>query len=1077
MGKTYRIGMQIIPLDPFWVEISFGLEQKAQKVGIELIPLDIGMEDQPGANYPYLLEQLLVQKIDALIIQALPLPLLNLIRTENIPIISLSTMLNCYKQECDHPAIVSPLGLYEISKLICDYLIERLHGKGTVLAIGGLRSVGEDGRTLIAGVYDKFAPYKDIQIIHIPANWNPDKAYPSIVEEMKRLRVKPDAIFGLSDPLALVGREVAAQLGLLKSTTVVVGSNGDPQALSAISEGLMAATVEISSSDFVDQAITLAIKAASKQTLPQHFNYKLRLVTPANVMEVAANKLFNMAKLPNQLIHVNRKREKQHITELETSLAINKQVGKILDPLELIRAVIELIRHNYNFDRVNFYPWGEVGKTVLLDNQGIMSEVIEKGELIFIPDLHHSLRFSPEPTFPNLRTRVVLPIRLGAIELGVLDLQRDKVTYYSQEQLMGLQSLADQLAIVMRNCELYSIALAARKEAEKADKLKTRLLANVSHELRTPLNIILGYTKYAMSSPNPYNIDFPDEALADFGRVYKSGEYLIRLINDLLDLSRAEIDELAISLQFIELKPFLEDIFHSIADVTSNKEAVKWNFISQPALPIIEVDPVRLRQVLLNLLANAQKFTQEGHITLGVEVEPPYIHFWVEDTGSGISAEEQETIFEPFMVGEKSERLSGGIGLGLTISRRLVALHHGFIRVESQLGKGSTFNVYLPLPNLNGQSIMTPEASRQDRLNVVYISSQLKLPPEIEYISHKNNIHLFQLHPRDVVDQLLKLAPSILAMDTSTMSEINRAILDYLRKTPDLARLPLMLYTTNSQSDNFIGATNILLKPLNDRTLQMFLETLLPFQDRGEIIIVDDEIQSIHLYQKMVESALPGVKIHRAESGQKAISILNEIVPALVIIDLIMPEMDGSDVVEWIRANPRTRNVPIIVISGKVLSAEHIERLEYAGVVFQSKDILKAEETASVFRQVLEGHIQVPIYNSILVKRTVTYLQKNYNQQLSLHKIAREVGVNRTTLLKSFHEEMGITPWEYLRRYRIKEAKQLLETTTLSITEVATEVGFDDPAYFSRGFRAQTGQSPKEYRHNSILGKISGGLR
>ncbi|HEX2910061.1 MAG TPA: ATP-binding protein [Chloroflexia bacterium] len=1067
MQQIHRIGVQVIPLDPFWVQVGYGIDRKVRAAGCEVVPVDVGMHELPGVDYTYILEELLAQEIDVFIILTLPDPLVRLITAYNIPIISLSTQTGCYEQKCNHPGITSPLGLYNVAELLCNYLSEQLKGRGDVLVIGGLRTVGEDGRTLLAGVNDFFAPYPGIKIHHIPTNWDRDKAYPQILQALRKLELKPDAIIGLSDPLALAGREACVQLGLLKSDTLVVGSNGDPQALDAIAHGLMAATVEISTVDFVDQLVSLALQAGVSQ--PLHFNYKLCLVTAENVMEVAANKLFAIAELPNQLLHVNRQREKQHLVELETSLAINRQVGNILDPEKLLSTIVELIRQNYNFSRVHFYEWSELNKNVA-EHGGILSQALRKSEMVFIPDMHHSQHTSPDSLFPQVRTRIVLPVQLGETNLGVLDLQCDKVTPYSQEQLQGLQSLSNQLAIAINNAALYTEAMTARKMAEKADKLKTRLLANVSHELRTPLNIILGYTKAAMSVPNPYNLEFPPEVITDLNRIYKNGEYLSRLINDLLDLSRAEIDELAISPRLIDVKPLLEETFNSIANVNKNLEPVKWQFIAPTSLPMLEADPLRLRQILLNLLSNARKFTQEGHITLGIETLPPYVHIWVEDTGSGIARELQEQIFEPFIVGDNSDRHSSGIGLGLTISRHLVALHGGVITLESTPGKGTTFHVYLPLPNLGEPQLITQPPIVPEKLNLVYIADRKDLPPDVELLKQQGTIQVYQLAPGEVKAQLLKLEPSILAFDTTTASENNWQILDYLRTTPSLALLPLMLYNSNSPSSvkteesSAIGITNILLKPFNNQTLQLFLETLRPHQNGNGVLIVDDEIGSLDLYEKIVQTALPGLPIYRVTTGQEAINLLKKIVPVLVLIDLVMPELDGCDVIEWLRTNPLTRNVPVIVISGKVLSSQYIERLEFAQVAYQSKDILKSEETAKVLQQVLESKIQVSQYNSRLVKRTIAYLQHNYNRPLSLQKIAKEIGINRTTLLRNFREEIGITPWEYLRRYRIKEAKVLLETTSLNITEIASKVGFEDSAYFSRDFRIQTGQSPKEYR-------------
>lgn len=1083
MANSIRVGIQIIPSDAYWVQVGAAIEQQARHLGVELIAIDIDYAEPPDADYPGIFEELLAQEIEALIIVQIPETLINFIMEHGIPVISLAEQPGCNEQSCNHPRLVAPLGLYGVAQLLSEYIIERLPDHAQVLAVGGLAAVGEDGRNRIAGIYDAFAPYKQVQVRHISTSWYYDRMVPQILAGMQQLRAPLDAIFGLSDTIALVSRSAAEQLGLLTPQTMVVGINGDPQALAAIAAGTMLATVETSAFDFGTHVVELALRAASRQPLPAHFSYQPRLITPKNVAEVAAQKLVAIAELPNRLIGVNRHREQQHVTQLETSLAINRQIGTILDRHELTRTIINLIRTNYHYDRVLLYLWSETDQAlvldapdacgvlpqkVALDDGGVLVQVLKSGELIYISDMRASQRFLPDRRWPKLRSRVVLPVRLGETVLGVLDLQCDYVSHHSREQRMGLQLLAEQLAITMRNAELYTEALTARKVAEKADSLKTRLLANVSHELRTPLNIILGYTKAALNVPNPYGIDLPAELNSDLNRIYRSGEHLIRLINDLLDLSRAEIDELEIFPEIIEVQPFVQEVFQSIANISNDLEPVKWQFVAPPRLPMLQADPLRLRQILLNLLSNARKFTSQGQITLGVEVQLPYIHIWIEDSGSGIPADQQANIFEPFVMGENASQRPGGVGLGLSITRRLVALHRGVITVESTPGKGSTFHVYLPLPNLSGQ-LIAPPATTQNQLVVVCITNRRELPAEMEALGRQDNITLYQLPPCEVNQDLLNLHPSIISWDIANTTEKDWLAMNYLRSTPELAQLPLMLYANFASEINQSGLTNILLKPFSGQTLQALLEALRPANSEGGVLIVDDDVEMLDMYQQLIQSALPGLPIHRVASGQAALALLKELVPNLVIIDLVMPEIDGFEVIEWLRTNPSTRNVPVLAISGMVLTSEKIQRLDFSRIALQTKEILSTEEASSSLQQVISGAPLLPHYNSMLVKRAVAYLQHNYTNSLSLQKIAEVIGVSKNYLVKNFHQEIGISPWEYLNRYRIKEARRLLGVTDLTITEIAAQVGFDDPAYFSRVFKVQTGQSPKEYRSQATL--------
>lgn len=1100
MSRTVncRVGLQIIPSDQFWVQLRMAVEQQALKLGVELVPLDIDNLKLPQASFAGVVEELLAEKLDALIILDLPETLIKILLEQNLPVITLVEQLSSFDVDQQYARLISPLGLYEMARLMSTFLIEKLQGRGNILAIGGLtldmggiEGVGEDGRTLVKGIYDTFAPYESIRLNHLPTSWSYEWAYPEIYKGLSKLDAPLDAIFCLSDTLALAARDIAGQLGLLTPQTLVVGINGDPQALAAIANGTMTATVSIPAVEFARQALELALQAASGQPVPRHFSYQPRLITAENVFEGAVQKLIAIAELPNLLVGVNRHSEQLRLTQLETSLAINRQIEAILDRRELSETLVNLIRSSYNYDRVQLYLWSESEKALLPDTPGENGQVIQKvriedggilahgfksGGPVFVPDLRNSRRFAPDACWPDICTRVVLPVRFGETIMGVLDLHCNRVTSHSREQLLGLQVLADQVAIAIRNAQLYTEALAARQAAEKADKLKTLLLANVSHEFRTPLNIILGYSKGATTQPNSYNTELPPQLVADLTRIYRSGEHLLRLINDLLDLSRAEIDELEIFPEILDVRPILEEVFNNMADLSDANQpeanrlgaggkALEWRLEAPSGLPLLQVDPVRLRQILLNLLSNARKFTRRGQVTLGAEVQPPYVHLWVQDTGRGISPEQQPFIFDPFTLGEGGDQPSGGIGLGLSITRHLVTLHRGNISVESLPGEGSTFHIYLPLPNLSGQLLAVPPTNQQ---TLVYISNRPGLPPEYENFRQQENMQILQLRPVEIRSQLLELQPSVLAWDATETAENDWQALDYLREDQQLAQLPLLLYSHPGGEEAQPGLTNLLQKPFSGQTLSTMLEALSPKKTRGEVLIVDDDVEMLDYYQQLIQQAQPGMTVHRAENGKTAIELLKQLTPSLVIIDLVLPELDGYSVVEWLRGNPVTQNVPVLVISGKALSAESLKRLDYPRVVFQSKAILHPDEVSNTLLQITAGANLLPQFNSNRVKRTVVYLQNNFTRPITLNDISQEIGISKNYLSEIFHQELGISPWEYLTRYRITQAKQMLKTTNRNITEIAAHSGFDDPAHFSRIFRAHTGQSPKEFRNNPL---------
>jgi YesN/AraC family two-component response regulator len=213
---------------------------------------------------------------------------------------------------------------------------------------------------------------------------------------------------------------------------------------------------------------------------------------------------------------------------------------------------------------------------------------------------------------------------------------------------------------------------------------------------------------------------------------------------------------------------------------------------------------------------------------------------------------------------------------------------------------------------------------------------------------------------------------------------------------------------------------------------------------------------------------LPNYPIRTAENGVAALACMAEEVPCLVILDLMMPEVDGFEVLDQMRSDQETRRVPVLVLSGRMLTLEDIKRLEgHALVTVQSKDILSEDETVEALQRILSGADALPPYTSALVKRILAYFHQNYDRPISRREVAEALGVSENHLTRIFGREIGLSPWDYLNRYRVKQAKELLLRTNDSISSVALQVGFDDPAYFSRVFRKQVGVSPSAFRQQA----------
>jgi signal transduction histidine kinase/AraC-like DNA-binding protein len=630
--------------------------------------------------------------------------------------------------------------------------------------------------------------------------------------------------------------------------------------------------------------------------------------------------------------------------------------------------------------------------------------------------------------------------------------------------------LRNNLSSALQGAMLFEEIQRARLTAEKADRIKTRLLANVSHEMRMPLNIILRYTQNALRTPNSYGEELPASLLSDIHHIQSNAEHQLRVINDLLDLSRAEIDELDLSLELLDPRELLLEAFHSLADQPSLPN-IQWKVDIPERLPQIHADAVRLRQILLNLLSNAGKYTENGQVTLGAEVELPHIHLWVSDTGSGIEPDQQERIFEPFVTIENNRRIAGGIGLGLSITRHLVALHGGTMRLDSHPGEGSTFHIYLPLPALDQAK---PAAQDLPSSVLLLISSSNETTKDIIELCRRQKLEIFHLHNnQDLENALNTTKPVALAWDLTNAQPNEWMLVRRLRHYRNLSEAPFILYghPPQGQADQSqeLGLTGFVVKSSNTQTLLDAILSIYPEQAAGPILIVDDDPQVRLAHQALVEKGIPGYPVRLAENGETALAIMAEEVPALVLLDLVMPGLSGADVLDQMRANPNLRQVPVIILSNKILSLEDVKRIEkHTHVTLQSKGIWSEGETIAALNRAIFGTDTLPVQTSGLVKQAVAYFHQNYARPISRWEIAEAIGVSEDYLSRVFNRELNISPWDYLNRYRILHAKHYLLNSTENISAIARQVGFKDQAYFSRVFHKITGMSPQAFRDSGI---------
>jgi signal transduction histidine kinase/DNA-binding LacI/PurR family transcriptional regulator/CheY-like chemotaxis protein len=760
--------------------------------------------------------------------------------------------------------------------------------------------------------------------------------------------------------------------------------------------------------------------------------------------------------------HLQVKQQKRILNEIGTALATNFDVNDLgdilareLPRLGILRGYLSLYENPQPYRYPQSVPqWSRL--VLAYDEEapaGAQRVELEAGGRRFPSRQLVPPEILPQRGTYNLMVQA-LHFQNEQIGFAVFELGPDDGAIY--ELLRALLSSALKGALLLQE------ARQARQSAEKADRIKTRLLANVSHELRTPLNIILGYSRDALGTPNPYGVTPPQALLDDLEHIRSSAEHQLRVVNDLLDLSRAEIDELDLYLELLDPRPLLQDAFASIARSVT-EPAVTWQLQLPERLPLVQADPVRLRQILLNLLNNAYKFTEQGEVVLGAQVEPPHLHLWVQDMGKGISPDMQERIFEPFVTMEHAGRRSEGIGLGLAIARRLVALHCGSMKLESQPGRGSTFHVYLPLPNLADKTAPVTEPAHPVLL---LITATDQPTAEIVELSRRQGFVIQRLRAGDDLDAVLcAVQPATLAWDLAGASPSDWALVRRIRNHPRLSQLPFILYGQGESAKRSIGLTGVVIKPINALTLLDAINALCPQETIGPILIVDDDPTAQQAYRNVITQGLPGHPVYVVNDGATALAAMAGQIPSLVLLDLMMPEMDGFDVLDRMRADPRTLAVPVVILTSKVLNLDDIRRIErHTRVVVQSKDVLVDEEIVAALHRSLFGAESLPPETSALVKRAVAYMHQNYTRPLARWEVAETIGVSENYFSHLFNQELGLSPWDYLNRFRVSRAKELFLSTGGSVKCVANRVGFKDHKYFSRVFRKLSGLSPSEFR-------------
>ena len=716
---------------------------------------------------------------------------------------------------------------------------------------------------------------------------------------------------------------------------------------------------------------TLGVIVLLKRGLHQFIDAHLRILT---ILAGQAGVAIENARLMQQ--------ERRRTRQLSLINDISRKLASTLDIAELSKMVVETIKNEYENSQIVLMLYNEEKQGLFIQHQtgpfcehidkklivspdkGLVGEAVSSGEVAIAGPASEDSK--QRPLIPDSLAELAVPIKKGEKLTGVLHLASQKSNAFDEKDAAMLKTLADQVAMALENAQLYESEKEKSEMARAASRAKSEFLANMSHEIRTPMNSIIGFSDLLLQE------NLPDE-LADFVKTVKiNGEELLHIINQILDLAKVETGRM--DLEMIEFD--LQELVENVANLQRPRvleNGLKFEMETSPkVLPTIETDRTKIRQVMVNLLGNAIKFTEEGSVKLRVEIESEKDHegeltAHVIDTGVGIPEDKFNTIFESFSQADASiTRRFGVTGLGLTLCKQMVELLEGKIWFESKEGAGSTFSFSLPVKVLGGKKIKKikreehPEPAVVEEEALDAQSPILNLPvkrkpgadpdekqPIVLVIEDNASTTalLSKYLERDGYkvetsssgeDGLIKakfFRPSAIILEILLPGKMDGwEVLRQLKNGKLTQDIPVIVCSvlSNQKKAFSLGAVEYVEKPAKEKTIidKLHRSVGIPKGKDKEVMVVDDDKTVLVLFERLLRRE--GVTVKTFDNGRPAIDYLERSDNvALVILDLLMPGVDGFEVLAKLKSSDRTKDIPVVIYTGKQLNEKDRNRLSH----------------------------------------------------------------------------------------------------------------------------------------------------
>jgi signal transduction histidine kinase/DNA-binding response OmpR family regulator len=647
------------------------------------------------------------------------------------------------------------------------------------------------------------------------------------------------------------------------------------------------------------------------------------------------------------------------VEQLEALGAVGEAVSSSLDLTEVLTTIITQAVQLSGTDGGSIYEFDEDSKEFRIRTvYGTSPEVLNglRGTRIGLDDtfLGQAARRGRPMELPDLRdvpldahlrvlaegdwrSLVAVPmLREGRI-VGAMVVRRHSPGHVPEEICDLLETFASQSALAMINAQLYRQLEHQTAALEVASVHKSEFLASMSHELRTPLNAIIGFSEVLLERMSGELNERQDDYLRD---IWSSGKHLLELVNDILDLSKIEAGQMVLDRSEFVVRESLEYCI-SLVRERALQHQVRLSLEVDPALGLLDADRLRFRQVVLNLLSNAVKFTPDGgHVEVCASIRRPYLVVTVTDTGVGVAPEDRERIFETFQQGTRISGQIEGTGLGLALSKRIVELHGGEIWVESEVGKGSTFGFTVPARSGHPATTSAPQADLEpDQIaepapghgpTVVLVEDDRRSFELLRVYLEAAGVRVVGASDgEEGLDTVRRLSPAGVILDIFLPGIDGWEVLAQLKADPLTASIPVIVVSMlDERGRGFaLGATEYLVKPVGKEQLlaALYRAAAMPEQ-KHTVVAIDDDPLAIELVRANLETE--GWTVLGAANGQEGLALIRKRQPAAVLLDLLMPGMDGFEVVEALRADPDTKSIPVVILTSKSMTREDKERLQ-----------------------------------------------------------------------------------------------------------------------------------------------------